>query len=189
MNKDIINKVLDKIYFLLKISLVLIGVYVGIIYLYFMIISISNPSIFEKSLIVIFNAMIIILLIVWFSSYCDNKKINNSLVNKIYKTINPVLYFTSIIGCFFLTFILMLVLSEVFICFTYNEPISIVEVLVVIIIPLFDLIMSRLIFNKKIKYIFYLYAIIFIVFSCFYNLQTNDYIIETLYRIWYNMLH
>ena len=93
--------------------------------------------------------MIIILLIVWFLSYCDNKKINNNLVNKIYKTINHILYFTSIIGCFFLTFMLILMLSGIFI---YNDPINIIELLVFIIIPYFDLIMSRSIFNKKIRY-------------------------------------
>ena len=170
MNKNIVNKMLDIIYFLAKISLVLMGVYIGIMYLFFMIINISNPSIFESSFIVTFNAMIIILLIVWFLSYCDNKKINNNLVNKIYKTINHILYFTSIIGCFFLTFMLILMLSGIFI---YNDPINIIELLVFIIIPYLDLIMSKSIFNKKIRYIFYLYTIIVIVFSCFYNLQTN----------------
>ena len=66
MNKNIVNKMLDIIYFLAKISLVLMGVYIGIMYLFFMIINISNPSIFESSFIVTFNTMIIILLIVWF---------------------------------------------------------------------------------------------------------------------------
>ena len=157
--EKILKNFLDIMYNLCNIILYTMWVIVGITYLCLIF---NDITTFNFSLFIPLNIMLFIFICIWFVSYCDNKKDLNPLINTIYQKTKIMLYIIGGIGYFLSLLLIIQILIAEFLFTPDNN--SIVDTGLAIVFPLTGLIITRAFFNKKIRYAFYVYVFIIIIF-------------------------